>query len=83
MAFVGCRFCSGLGCVACPGEKETAFERVSEPIFVADKNNTSDLELLSRVLTAGSVEDVEREAALASVIQALRKAARGADIDDG
>jgi hypothetical protein len=35
-AYPNCRFCHGLGCLACDGERAKAEARASQPIFTLD-----------------------------------------------
>ncbi len=83
-AYSGCEWCGGNGCLQCPEERKKAEQRAMEPIFTADRNNPDDMALLNEFCGRealgkafgpdgeGMVE-VERNAAIASFKQAVRK----------
>jgi len=84
-AFAGCKWCSGNGCLQCGPEREKAEARAMEPIFVANTDNPGDMKLLNEFLgkdalehafgpDGSGVEEVNRNAAVASFLQVVRKA---------
>ena len=88
MAYSGCRFCGGRGCLACEGEREKASERFQKPIFTADPNNEHDMKLLKEAFgreaiekalgpDGGGVEEIRQNAAIASLLQLMRKLREG------
>lgn len=89
-AFPGCRFCHGRGCLACPGEREKAQERAVEPIFTARLDDPHDIELLRQYFGreavekafsagGGGIHEVEFNAAVASLLQALHRSMTASD----
>jgi hypothetical protein len=83
-AFPGCTWCYGSGCMMCDEERRKYEERLMEPIFVADQNDPADMEALKRVFSAdalqkafgpdgGGMQEVEYNAAVESLVQAIRK----------
>lgn len=86
--FSGCTWCHGKGCMGCDAEREKAHKRAMEPIFTADPNNPSDIELLKEVSGAealmkafgpggGGIREVNYNAAIASVKQCMRNHSDG------
>lgn len=82
-AYRDCKFCGGRGCIACPGERERNAPKFGVPIFTAKLDDPHDMELLKRVIGkdavekafspgGGGVDAIEREAAIASFLQAVR-----------
>ena len=82
-AFADCSWCGGIGCLACPGEREKAEKKAMEPIFTAEIDNPNDLKLLDEFLGKDALEhafgpdgdgmrEVNRNAAVASFLQAVR-----------
>jgi len=82
-AFAGCKWCDGSGCLACQEERTKAEQRAMEPIFTADTNNPHDMQLCKDLLgrgaiecafgpDGGGIEEVKRNAAIASFLQAVR-----------
>lgn len=89
-AFPLCRWCDGYGCMCCDQERRRHEEQMSRPIFTADRSDPQDLEALRRVIGrealehafgegGGGVAEVEYNAAVESVLQALRKSRTGAE----
>jgi hypothetical protein len=85
MAYVNCKWCCGEGCLACEAEREKDMKRFGQPIFTADRNNSSDMKLLKDVFGheaieeafgpgGGGLQEIERNAAIASFIQHVRQA---------
>lgn len=83
-AFPLCRWCSGSGCMACDEERRRYEEQQSKPIFTADRNDPDDMAALRRVVGrealerafgegGGGIAEVEYNAAVESLLQALRK----------
>ncbi len=83
-AFSRCRWCNGYGCLACDEERRKFEEQQSKPIFTADRSDSEDMEALNRVFgleslqhafgpEGGGITEIERGAALESLLQALRK----------
>jgi len=83
-AFPLCRWCSGRGCMACDEERRRYEEKMSQPIFTADRNDPEDMAALRRVVgreameqafseDGGGIAEVEYNAAVESLLQALRK----------
>jgi hypothetical protein len=84
-AFPYCKWCGGNGCMCCDEERRKYEERMSQPIFTADVNDPDDMAALRRVVGrealerafspgGGGVGEIEFNAAVESVLQALRKA---------
>jgi len=84
-AFPHCQWCGGFGCMCCDEERRKFEERRSQPIFMADRNDPADMEALRRVAGrealerafgpgGGGVDEVEYNAAVESLLQAMRKA---------
>lgn len=83
-AFPHCPWCGGWGCMCCDEERRKYEERRSQPIFTADRNDPADMEALRRVVGrealerafgpgGGGIDEVEYNAAVESLIQAVRK----------
>ena len=83
-AFAGCKWCNGNGCMGCDEERRKFEERQSKPIFTANRNDPQDMEALKRVIGREAIEhafgpegggmiEVQRNAAVESLLQALRK----------
>jgi len=83
-AFPYCKWCDGFGCMACDEERREYEERKSKPIFSADRNDPDDMAALRRVVGrealkrafgegGGGAAEVEYNAAVESLLQALRK----------
>ena len=86
-AFPGCKWCNGTGCMGCDEERRKYQERRAQPIFTADRNDPEDMEALRRVFGREALEhafgpdgdgmaEVEYNATVASLLQALRKSKR-------
>lgn len=82
MSYPGCRFCGGRGCLACEGERQRAFEQVQDPIFTASTDDPRDMQLLKTYLGKDAldhafgpdghgIQEIERNAAIASFLQAV------------
>jgi len=74
-----CKFCAGRGCIACPGEST----KIKQPVFVAQLDNPGDMKLLADAVGAkafekafapqgGGMGEIDRNLAIAAVIQELR-----------
>lgn len=83
-AFAQCKWCHGSGCMGCDEERRKYEERRSKPIFSADRSDPNDMDALKRVFSREALEhafgpdgegmaEIERNAALESVLQSLRK----------
>jgi hypothetical protein len=83
-AFSRCKWCNGYGCIGCDDERRKYEERQTKPIFTADRSDPKDMEALKRVFglealqhafgpDGGGIAEIERGAALESLLQALRK----------
>ena len=83
-AFAHCKWCYGSGCLGCDEERRKCEERRSQPIFTADRSDPKDMDALKRVFGREALEhafgpdgegmaEIERNAALESVLQSLRK----------
>ncbi len=83
-AFSGCKWCGGNGCLQCDDQREEAEKRAMQPIFTADPDNPDDMALLRKSLgpeaiehafgpDGGGIQEIHRNAAIASLIQAVRK----------
>lgn len=86
-AFPLCKWCGGNGCMGCDEERRKYQEQRAKPIFSADRNDPQDMEALRRVVGREALEhafgpdgdgmaEVEYNAAVESLLQALRKAKR-------
>jgi len=88
MAYRNCKFCHGRGCLACDQQREKDMKAAMEPIFEADPNDPSDMELLKNAMGAEAIEKAARTAeqnktslaheltynlAVASFLQAMRR----------
>jgi hypothetical protein len=84
-AFPHCQWCGGYGCMCCDEERRKHEERRSQPIFTADRSDPADMEALRRVAGrealerafgpgGGGIHEVEYNAAVESLVQAMRKA---------
>lgn len=89
-AFAHCKWCGGNGCMGCDEEREKYQQRMSQPIFTADRNDPEDMEALRRLFGAealqkafgpdgGGMAEIERNAAIESLKQCFRKRAAKAD----
>jgi hypothetical protein len=89
-AFSYCRWCGGNGCMCCDEERSKYEERMLQPIFTADINDAEDMAALRRVVGRKALEqafspggggagEIEFNAAVESVLQALRKAGSKGD----
>ena len=87
-AFPYCKWCGGCGCMGCDEERRKYNERMSQPIFTADRNDPQDMDALRRVVGrealehafgegGGGMAEVEANAAVESLVQTLRKARTG------
>lgn len=56
MKYKNCKFCGGRGCLACEQQREKDAKAAMEPIFVADPNSPSDMELLKNAMGAEAIE---------------------------
>lgn len=83
-AFDGCKWCQGNGCMACDEERARAEELRRKPIFTASLDDPEDMKAMKEIfhadaLTAafseggGGMREIEEKAAIASLLQALRK----------
>lgn len=86
-AFAGCQWCGGNGCMMCDSEREKWLELQRQPMFVADRNDSEDIEALKRVVGYDAVmhafgpegrgmQEIRETAALESLKQCLRKRER-------
>ena len=86
-AFPYCKWCGGTGCMGCDEERRKYEEQRAKPIFTADRNNPEDMAALRRVFGREALEhafgpdgdgmaEVEYNAAVESLLQALRKSKR-------
>ena len=86
-AFPYCKWCGGSGCMGCDEERSKYQEQRAKPIFSADRDNPEDMEALRRVIgreaiehafgpEGGGIAEVEYNAAVESLLQALRKSRR-------
>ena len=84
VAYPGCQWCGGDGCLACQQESEKDFEAAQEPIFTAQTDNPEDMAALEKVFGrealeaayapgGGGTQEIKRNAAVESVLQILRK----------
>lgn len=92
-AFPHCQWCGGFGCMCCDEERRKYEERRSQPIFTADVSDLADMEALRRVAGrealerafgpgGGGIDEVEYNAAVESLLQAMRKS-RTCDSETG
>ena len=79
-----CTWCHGRGCMGCDEAWRRYEKRIKEPIFTADRSNPADMEALNRVFGAdaliealgpggGGMREIEYNAAVESLAQAIRK----------
>lgn len=82
--FAGCKWCGGNGCLGCDEERKESEKRSMEPIFTADRNDPEDMRQLKEIFGAdalqesfgeggGGLREIEEKAAVASLLQAIRK----------
>ena len=93
-AFPYCKWCGGSGCMGCDEERRKYEEQRAKPIFIADRNDPEDMAALRRVVghealehafgpDGGAMAEVEYNAAVESLLQALRKSKSGGDEPEG
>ena len=93
-AFPYCKWCGGSGCMGCDEERRKYEEQRAKPIFTADRNDPEDMAALRRVVRrealehafgpdGGAMAEVEYNAAVESLLQALRKSKSGGGEPEG
>ena len=55
-AFAKCTWCYGKGCLACANERERHNQAALEPLFIAQKDNKHDMELLKQFFSKDAIE---------------------------
>jgi hypothetical protein len=84
-AFPYCKWCGGNGCILCDEERRKHEERRMQPISTARTDDPEDMAALRSLLGrealerafapgGGGIAEIEYNAAVASLLQALRKA---------
>lgn len=84
--FARCKWCGGHGCIACEAEQKKYEAQRMQPIFTARVGDEGDMTLMKQFLgrdalekafgpDGGGMQEVEVNAAIAGVIQAMRKSA--------
>lgn len=84
-AFLYCKWCGGNGCIHCDEERHKHELRKPQPIFTARTDDPEDMAALRSLLGRGALErafgpggggiaEIEYNAAVASLLQTLRKA---------
>lgn len=95
-AFLGCKWCSGSGCLCCDEEREKAFERSQQPILTVTHEELKDPSLgplIKDTIGAdaiqkafrpggGGIEEVKYNCAILSLVQAMRKSSDAAKAAD-
>lgn len=86
-AFSGCNWCGGNGCLQCDDERRKAEERAMQPILTFKREDLDDPTLGPRIKDAigaqalrkafgpdgGGIAEVERNCAIVSLVQVVRK----------
>jgi len=79
-----CKWCGGIGCLACPPKKKQTEPELPQPIFTAKFDDPEDMEALKRTFgrealekalspDGGGMREITENAAMESLFQALRK----------
>lgn len=83
-AFIGCTWCHGKGCLACPQQRAAHEKELYKPIFTAKLDCPEDMERMKRVVgiesinhafgpDGGGIQEIKEKAAVESILQLLSK----------